>query len=340
MKFYRGLLIILVLIQHVSFSQDIQLSQFYAASLYQNPAFAGSAHLPRLTLHERVQWPSLDAKYFTSMASADLYFSKYRSGLGLMFIQDVQGSNIIKSTEAHLQYAYELYLSSSLTFRAGLQAGFASRNINYVSLIYPDQYNDFGYSGATQDITGAQRVTYADISSGGILYSKRLWIGFSFHHINQPNQSFIHDVSRLPVKCDFVMGYKFIAHAEKGNPYQEEDDHRLEIIPTIHYKFQGKSDQFDAGIYALYHNVISGIWYRGIPIKHYMEKIQNNESVVLLAGYKWKNVSLSYSYDITVSRLNRAGSGGAHELNITYVHRKSKKKKIQRRLPCPKFNDF
>jgi hypothetical protein len=81
-----------------------------------------------------------------------------------------------------------------------------------------------------------------------------------------------------------------------------------------------------------------GFWYRGIPVKHYNKNLQNNESIICLMGWKYKNVSMAYSYDFTISKLNLAKTGGSHEINITYVFNKTKsKKKITKKLPCPNF---
>src|SRR5688572_20399902 len=77
----------------VSQGQDIQFSQFYGSPLYLNPAFTGGAHNYRAILHQRLQWPGLEAKYSTSLFSADGYFNDYKSGLGLVFFKDTQGSN-------------------------------------------------------------------------------------------------------------------------------------------------------------------------------------------------------------------------------------------------------
>ena len=65
-------------------AQDPQYSQFYAAPLYLNPAFAGSAMAPRVNFNHRNQWPSLSANFVTSSLSADMYFDKYNSGVGAM----------------------------------------------------------------------------------------------------------------------------------------------------------------------------------------------------------------------------------------------------------------
>src|SRR5690606_9578417 len=109
--------------------------------------------------------------------------------------------------------------------------------------------------------------------------------------------------------------------------------------PTFHYKFQGKSDQFDLGVYGIYDVLMLGFWYRGLPIvKQYRKEVPNHESMIFLVGLKMKSFSVSYSYDVTVSRLAAASTGGSHEINLTYLHHKiQKKKKPMKRLPCPQF---
>src|SRR6478736_5086520 len=87
----------------VSLSQDIQFSQFYNAQLYQNPGFAGAAHLPRATSHSRIQWPALDAKYITSLVSFDGFSSKFNSGFGGYVLKDWQGGSKLTSTEVAFQ---------------------------------------------------------------------------------------------------------------------------------------------------------------------------------------------------------------------------------------------
>lgn len=318
--------------------QDIQFSQFYANVLYQNPAFAGSAHGLRGIVHQRLQWPMLDARYITSLVSVDNYLSGSRSGIGIMYHKDWQGASHISSSELSLQYAQEISLSSRYFIRAGAQGTFASRNLNYAKLTFPDQFNDDGFSDpVTGEPFGSNNKEYFDCAIGGLLYSDNLWIGISSHHLNTPDQSFYGEVSDLPHKMALTAGYKFKMH---GRQFGTNADREFTITPTVHYKFQGKSDQVDLGLYGAYDQLVLGLWYRGIPLlKHYREGLPNHESAIVLLGWKiTPNFSLAYSYDFTVSRLARAKTGGSHELNITYVYnRPPKKVKPMKKLPCPKF---
>jgi len=321
-------------------SQDFQFSQFYNVPLYQNPAFAGSLHQTRITAEQRLQWPRLDARYTTSLISADTYFRKFNTGIGGLVMQDYQGGGQLSSTQVQFMYSYELNLSSKLTFRAGLQAGYISSYVGYSELRFPSQFDNQNGLISNSNPYGSDSSIwkkakgYGDVSSGGILYSKRFWTGFAVHHMNTPNQSFQGPGvdSKLPAEYAVTAGYQIMLRQEVN--MHEKDE--LSITPTFHYKQQGKSNQLDLGIYGAKNQMLIGIWYRGIPVIKY-DNLPNNEAVIFFVGWKGDPLRIGYSYDYTISRLARAGTGGAHELNLTYVFPQRHRHKILKRLPCPSF---
>jgi type IX secretion system PorP/SprF family membrane protein len=335
---FRTIVFILLFASLEAKSQDFQFSQFYNVPLYVNPAFAGSLHTTRIGLHQRIQWPSLDARYSTSVLSADVYFPVIKSGAGLMVMQDYQGGGQITSTEAHLMYSYEINLNSVWSVRPGLQLGYVSRHINYAELRFPHQFDNVNglVSGVDPQAIMDRAKAYADVSSGIFLYKEDFWLGFSAHHLNLPNQTFRGNgfESRLPMKFAVTAGQKIVISQSVS---MHHDKKEVSITPTAHFKWQGESDQLDLGIYGAYNEALVGFWYRGIPIKKYDDHLQNNESIILFVGYKGDPIRVGYSYDFTASRLARARTGGAHEINITYVFHKKKRYKIMKRLPCPSF---
>src|SRR6201990_792280 len=80
-------LLILISVTWVT-AQDPQFSQFYAAPLYLNPAFAGSTNQARIGLNYRNQWPAIDANFTTFSAFADFYLEDYNSGVGVIINRD------------------------------------------------------------------------------------------------------------------------------------------------------------------------------------------------------------------------------------------------------------
>ena len=290
----------------------------------------------RATVHQRIQWPSLDAKYITSLVSFDGYKKQYKSGFGGYILFDQQGESSISSTQIAGQYAYELHLNRRYALRMGLQLGWTIQNIDYSLLRFPSQFDESGLinSGPAFD---NNLVNFVDASTGFVFYAPEFWIGLSVHHLNTPNLSFLGDVSNLPMKFSFTGGYKFIIR-EYAKGLAISDDREISISPTFQYKTQGKSDQFDFGTYFVYHQFISGLWYRGIPLKPYSDEYHNNESVVFLLGVKLQGIGISYSYDWTLSTLSAGKDGGSHEINLTYFLGKSgKRRRPTKRMPCPNF---
>ena len=174
-----------------------------------------------------------------------------------------------------------------------------------------------------------------------LLYSDRYWVGVAAHHINRPQQAFFRtsDSDRLPMKGSFQAGLKIPFGGYTG--LGDEMEREMSISPALLYKFQGKYDQLDLGVYLTYSPIVLGLWYRGLPIKKYAANINNHESIIALVGYRQENFSFGYSYDLTVSSLGSA-SGGAHEISLSYIfdyeqksrNRRSRKDK---QLSCPKF---
>ena len=321
-----------------AWAQDAQFSQFYSTSVYNNPAFVGGGFYSRLVLHQRLQWPKLDAKYLTTYASYDKYFPDYQSGVGVYFFHDVQGSNDVRSTEFALQYAYQLHINKKYSLRTGYQVSMVSRYQDYADVTFLNQYDEDGFiQGSTNDLPSGDRVFYADLSFGGILYSDELWAGLGIHHLNTPNQSLLDTHSPLPMKWSFMLGYRIPLKGtgSKGMNYSGSTQAEISIRPIVHYKFQGKADQLDAGVYFQYDHLITGIWYRGIPTKRENAN-QNNESMIFMIGWKkFKAMELRYSYDLTLSKLRAANTGGAHEISLAFLIHKAFNNKPMKRLPCP-----
>jgi len=287
-------------------------------------------------VHQRVQWPSLDAKYITSYIGYDRYYAKQKSGLGFYLMHDIQGSDHVSSTQFQVQYSYEVYLTRDIVFVPALQAGVSSISVDYSKLLFPSQVSENGILNSDNGLNKEYRYN-ADVSTGFLTYGKKWWVGYSAHHLNKPNQTFLDGESYLPVKHTLIAGYKIDLIQDNGGNFTGHIK-EYSIYPVMNYKHQGESDQLDLGAYVRLDHLLAAMWYRGIPVKKYKTDLQNSESVVALLGWQYKKISFTYSYDFVVSRLTQAGPNGAHELNITYTNdRFFNNKKVMKRTPCPKF---
>ncbi len=339
----RNFILFILFMPGLVTSQDAQFSQFYSNPLFLNPAFTGAAQLTRVGGNYRNQWPSLDANFVSYAVWADHFIDDKNSGIGFYVGRDQATVSGLKSTAISAYYAYQLALTQAYTLRAGFTAGYVLRDIDFGSLIFGDQINpDGSINPDTQESFGGSANNYFDLGTGVLLYSESAWLGVSAFHLNRPNQSLIGGSSPLPRKYSVHIGYKFFfAPGVVGDGMFARSQERS-VAPTAQYKFQGKFDQLDLGLYFTYEPLVFGLWYRGLPLKSIEGNI-NNESIVFLMGFKQVSdkeiFNIGYSYDLTLSGLG-VSSGGAHEFSISYswfTGDPRKPPKNVRMIPCPDF---
>lgn len=338
-------------------AQDPQFSQFYAAPLYINPAFAGASEYTRFGLNYRNQWPSLNASFVTFSFYADHFIPNANSGVGLIITTDREGTEGLQSTSIGASYAYQLKLSDKVVFRPGVNIGFTTRDANFSNLIFASQIDPVTgeINGPGDDaVTGSNlKKSFLDISAGGILYSRNLFLGVAAHHVNEPDQSLldpaltgVNTVSALPMRLSIHGGYKIIIG--KG-PLRKDLTYTYaerSLTPVFQYKSQGPFNILDVGAYLHLEPVNLGVWYRGYPLKKFEMATQGgttqvfpqNEAMIFSLGVTTSEFTIGYSYDYTLSDLGIA-SGGAHEFSIAYYLNFKKPVKVPRdqwKIPCPK----
>lgn len=327
-------------------AQDPQFSQFYAAPLYLNPAFAGNTQQSRVGINYRNQWPSIDANFVTFSAYYDTFIEDYNSGVGFMIMRDTEGQAGLNSTSVALQYAYQLYLTDWLSFRPGFQVAWFNRNVNFSDLTFGDQFNPVTgeIDNPSAETFGNLAKNFIDLGVGGVFYTRNAWLGVSVSHLNTPNQAFDDGSTpnELPRKFSYHGGYKILMRPGVMGSGMFARPQERSLTPTFQYKSQGEFDQLDLGLYLTLEPIIFGAWYRGLPTKS-LEGFNNNESIVMLVGFTKRGkddvLNIGYSYDYTISQLG-AGSGGAHEVSLSYSWsnrdpRKPPKHVMQ--IPCPDF---
>jgi type IX secretion system PorP/SprF family membrane protein len=329
-------------------AQDPQFSQFYAAPLYLNPAFAGSTNQGRAGLNYRNQWPAIDANFTTISAFGDFYLEDYNSGIGTLITRDYVNLVGMQNISFALQYSYDLSIIKGLSFRPGFEVGITNRSINFGKLVFGDQLdpNTGTISGPTQEALRGSSKFYPDIAAGGLFYTSFAWLGFAAHHLTTPNISLSGENSPLAIRYSVHGGYKFfLKHGVMGNGIYARKSERS-IAPALQWRHQGPFDQLDIGAYFTFEPLLIGTWYRGVPYKR-VNGYSNNESIVMLVGMtvlKGESdrryiLNIGYSYDYTISQLG-PGSGGAHEFSLVGswpIRNPRKPPKDKMVIPCPDF---
>lgn len=326
-------------------AQDPQFSQFYANPLYLNPGLVGNVQSARAGVNFRHQWPAIDASFTTFSAYFDYFLEDYNSGVGVLLMRDQQGLAGLNSTSIQLQYAYQLPLTSKLSFRPGITIGGIQRSINIDKLQFARQFNGTGFNPVGQsgeDLSGLKPVYQFDLGLGGVLYMPNAYLGASVSHINQPAFTFFEGEgpgTYLPYKLSVHGGYVFhLKQNPLGRSYGQLGRERS-ITPTFEYKSQGAFRQMSLGAYLTYEPVVFGVWYRGLPVGG-LEGVENpNEAAIFLLGLKTGDLNIGYSFDYTLSDLT-INTGGAHELSASYYFRLGNSRrppKNVRLIPCPEF---
>ncbi len=326
--------ILFIILGLSAFSQDPQFSQFYASPLYLSPSLAGATDGSRAVLNFRDQWPEIPGAFITAAVSYDHNFNNINSGVGFLFTRDQAGSGNLKTTDIAFVYAYTVRLNRRWEVKPAIKFSYSQRGLDFYSLTFVDQVSLGGTATSSVEPPTLEKTGYFDMGASVLAYTHKHWFGATFDHLAKPNESLLGATSIVPKKYTFYGGTKIGLNGKIG--YYNEESLSLALL----YKAQGKYDQLDVGVYWLKTPLVLGIWYRGIPLlKSYQAGYMNNDALILLAGYRFKDVQLGYSYDFTISRLI-SSTGGAHEISIMYEFLQDKRLKKKRRkvmVPCPKF---
>lgn len=307
--------------------QDMHFSQFYASSVFLNPAFTGAGVCSRLSLNYRNQWPGVTEGYSSTLLSFDHYIKRNNLGLGMLLGRDVSGSGDMSRTIVYPLMAYEARINRKLGLRFGFQPGFGINSINYDRLVFGDQIARGGNVPTIEQAPNS--ASYFDVGAGILAYAIKFWFGISFNHLNSPIESFYsYGEAKLPIKYSAHGGYKF--DLEEGVK---------SISLAFNYRGQQKFDQLDIGGYFTKDVFNIGLWYRGLPfIKSYEPGYSNNDAISIILGVKTDKMNIGYSYDYTISKLSNSNSHGAHEISLSYQFCSLSKQKGRRIIvECPSF---
>jgi len=70
---------------------SMRILAILCCSFILNPAFAGTTHASRAIANYRIQWPQ-QGKPYTSYAAFSHYFGKYKKWMGILLMQNKEGS--------------------------------------------------------------------------------------------------------------------------------------------------------------------------------------------------------------------------------------------------------
>ncbi len=302
-----GLYILTILMLRTVAAQDLQFSQYFSASLFLNPAFAGVYNDPSLHMNHKRQLQAVDV--LNELTQVSFIFpikpggSYERSigGIGLMAYNERSGINgVFENSAAFLTYAqnFKFGILSSDIVTFGVQVGYENRTLNFSSLRWGSQYNPFfgfddtlpipvtefdGQKGTV--VVNAGFMYYYNPNRNYLLYTFSAFSGFSATNVNRPNKSLnVDNKSAEPMLLKYNGGV-------------EAKFNKLYVMPSLFFQYLRRSFQFNAGMNFAYspnadryrsrgNQVLFGVWYR------------LKESYIFMGGIKFSNLAIRASYDL------------------------------------------
>ncbi len=337
LRFFTFLLFLLMS-SEMLWAQDPQFTQYYSSPIYLNPAFTGATRQHRAAVNYRNHWSSLPKAFVTYAFSYDYNIKGSPSSVGLIAVNDRAGTASLQSTSIGATYSYRIPITSGLQAVPSLQVGYTMQSLDYSKLVFADQLQ-FGNPNAPSTdpaLRNLENVNHFDFATGVLIYDKRFWGGIAVHHLNRPNQSVLEEESMLPMRFSVHAGYKIPINL---GPFRNRM--ASSINPSFQYRQQGKFNQLDVGLSYFYRMLMLGVWYKGLPIQRDMPRTINHDALAMAFGVSINGFSFGYSYDLTVSKLGPASSGGSHEISLALqFSTKAKPGKVSRKVkknPCPAF---
>ncbi len=294
--------IAVVLILSVIFSDDVlgqqeaQFSHNMFNNMGINPGYAGLRNAICATALARQQWVGfrdeernrINPETYSFTVDAPLPF--IRGGLALGFLQDQLGYETALGVK--LAYSYHLDMDYG-KMGIGAQIGFLDKRFDFAEL-RPITDGDPALIGSGEEsrmmIDGALGVFYQ--------MDQTAWAGISVSQLAQTRREIGSAEYQLRRHLYVSAGYNYPI---PGQPH-------FVVSPSILFKTDFGSLQTDFNTLITFRERFwGGLSYR----------IQ--DAAVVLLGLSFEQISIGYSYDITLSPLGRSGrSWGSHEIFVQY----------------------
>jgi type IX secretion system PorP/SprF family membrane protein len=322
-------------------AQDLHFSQWFNSPLSTNPANTG--FIPdadyRLGANYREQWSQVMSVPYRTMSiwgDAQVFRDRIEDGwlgLGGMLYHDDAGASVLTTTEAYGSVAYHQMVGYASLITAGFNVGWVNKRINSSSLKFPDQFDGqfFDSQLPTNVVIDQPNINYFDMQVGmnyAYFPTNKMYVnaGFSVQHINRPNESFF---SSDPTGFDSRLSPRYIGFLSGSFKVNDQ----VILNPMGYYTYMAGSWESVLGLNAQYdledqgdQQVIGGLYYRA------------GDAIIPMIGFVWKNIRLTFTYDVTTSALKAYNGGfGAWEFALISQGNYSQYNGDRRQSLCPTF---
>jgi len=280
--------------------QTPQYTMYMFNKMAFNPAYAGLDNSLSITGAFRRQWDGFEDAPTTQNVNVHMPFYFLSSGVGLSLENDALG--VSRNTTAKFSYNYQLPIGRTGILAMGMSAGVVQQQLDGSELRTPDGI----YEGITIDhqdvlLPNANVSEIAPTFDAGVYFmSERLEIGFSVLNLTEQSIEF-ETFNITPVRTYF---FNAGSHFDIGRS--------LTFHPSVLIKSDVVQTQADFSAIVSYDdNIFLGASFRGY-------NANTQDAVAIIGGWKLsENLTVGYSYDITLSGL-RDTSSGTHEVMVNY----------------------
>ncbi len=280
---------------------DSQLSQYFMAMGYYNPAYAGVTGDLNMLALSRLQWIGIEGapKSFFINADMPLKLGKTNHGIGLVVF--TEGIGLFQNTHVNFQYAYKQKLFGG-TLSIGVQFGMVNQSFDGEKVFYPtSQFHQQEDEAIPQTQVSGMGL---DINAGIYYTHKHFYVGIGATHLNKTEiQLDEYSYMYLTSTYNLTGGYNI----QFRNPLYE-------LQPSVFLKTDLQSFQADITARLEYNKMFNGGFSWRV-----------NESVILLLGAKIGRFRVGYAYDFPTTPLLK-GTSGSHELMVSYQLKLKKSK--------------
>jgi len=295
-------------------AQDITFSDPYSEKILFNPAYSGLNECPEINLTYHKTF--INDLYSTSY---NQYFNKYNSGIGIVLSNFKQGNGAINNFKSDIIYTYKINIGAKKNLNTAFQASYIQQNINSDNLLFNNQINPV--TGIISETSGEiffQTYRNYDFSIGSSYFSNKYRIGIAVHHIDK-----IFNINK-----DAIINPALTIHLGKVFSVKKRSNQKKinTFTPEFIYNYQNNFNQIIYGFH-----IINNIFLTRIFIKHNLTF--NSISGIFTLGLKYKNIRISYTYDILMTKYITIPTGG-NQLSIRYDFNCRKKRNIKNTIFC------
>jgi len=269
---------------------DAQISQYWRAKTYFNPAFAGETENLQATILHRQQWVGISNAPKTLIVMGDMPLNFLGRVHGIGAIMTTESIGLFSNTTMGGQYAYKKKIKKNM-LNIGVQIGIARTGFDAskIDVIWKDEEDE-------AIPTNSDQASSFDANFGASWIAPNYYVGLSATHITEPsfelNETYSSFISRTYY---FTAGYNI-----------ELRNSLIELQPSVLVKSDAVVTQYDVTGRIVYNKMFNG----GISWR-------KDDGFVFLLGIKYKGFDAGYAYDLSTSEISKVSSG-SHEFFVRY----------------------